>query len=410
MTNIISKVADDANYPPCGSSAMSTCMRCRELVLLIFTSADTASVIYFGQTCIAARAAINGFLRATFNVDRYLGSTMRDTSAFRLMQARTGTVITGAAALLFFARKHSPSDVISLYVNPGHGYEVARHLIDVQGFKYQPLGSKISQEFTDSSSTSDPEKLAVKQRMESVYSFKTVDEVHRFVRYVDKGSEIELFVAMTARSTIHAILCSHSSKLCYHKDNNFTNLQLTTTAASMNFISYDIAVSLYPRATFIKKENHALFWNILNKGNDSGNDITRFDDLGYGRASWRSKAEAKEVLHTGRMRRVGDGCSWMINLGNMDFSHVGKLTPTSPDVKRNLVLENSWRLVGTGGSVSMKYCVVSLPIFRYSYTVGNDEEAAEMRTFYEDQWFYETRAKKLSPIHQTWYANIILTA
>lgn len=170
----------------------------------------------------------------------------------------------------------------------------------------------------------------------------------------------------------------------------------------MNFLSYDKAISLYPLATFLRRENQELFWNMLHT-RDSTDDITdEYDKKGFTKVTWRNRSEARSLFVTGESRQVGDDHCWTIDLKPLELPLADTMTITSPPIDQNLLLVNTWKLVGAGSFMQMKFCVVSLPIFRYSYTVSDDSAASAMRDFYEDQWPLEKAAKSLNPLHQTW--------
>lgn len=171
----------------------------------------------------------------------------------------------------------------------------------------------------------------------------------------------------------------------------------------MNVISFDSAISLYPRATFLQRENQELAWNMLHSRADINFVMEEYESRGYPMASWRSRAEAVAFFITRKIRRVGDSDCWTIPFTPTTSVQSEPLTATSPLITGDSLFENSWKLVGAGSFMIMKFCVISLPIFRYSYTVSEDGEAVAARDFYEDQWPLEKAAKARQALHQTWY-------
>ena len=152
-----------------------------------------------------AAKAIRAFNASAFNIEMFLRRYFASPSAFRAMQDRTGTIIAGSTALSFFDRSIHKEDNVNLYVNPGHNYEVARHLVDFQGYTFQPAtnrGHDLAQTF---------EQLDNIERRECVYSVITIDGAHRFTRSLDSGQTIEVLLMSTARSPMHALLSAHSS-------------------------------------------------------------------------------------------------------------------------------------------------------------------------------------------------------
>lgn len=169
-------------------------------------------LINFQKTCRTANSAVLGFKLVAFNIDWLLSRFFNKPDLFRHMQARTGTVVGGTSALSFFTRTTHNEVSMDLYVNPGHSYEVARHLIDIQGLQYHPYGSAGSQEFIYGSREGEGDRVEANHRQESVYAIRAIDNVHRFVKGSEAEGVREVFLIMTTRSSLHAILNSHSSE------------------------------------------------------------------------------------------------------------------------------------------------------------------------------------------------------
>ncbi|KAF7981759.1 hypothetical protein HWV62_31819 [Athelia sp. TMB] len=344
------------------------CIRCSEIGNMIFSRVDAISSTRFQRTCRTAARAIKHFNTRAFNIEIYLSRFFLDPVAFRSLQERTGTVIGGSTALSFFDRSVHDGDNINLYVNPGHNYEVARHLVDNQGYEFRPTidgDQDIAQLF---------ERVDNNQRRESIYLATSIDGAHQFIRRKASGQVVEALIMSTARSPVHAILSTHST-------------------AAMNLISSSCAVALYPRATF-NGHNHKMTWNIANSREDGSLTTYEYTRRGYNTKSWISDEGCKDLLMSGKQRRVGDGNCWVITFETKKSENHSNM---------NALFQNSWKLVDAATSATMRFCVVSLPIFRYSYTVAASEAAAAMRDFYEAQWPHERAAREVNCLHQTWY-------
>ncbi|KAF7968778.1 hypothetical protein HWV62_29326 [Athelia sp. TMB] len=366
------------------ASKASTCFSVYDITDIIITDFSAADMVNFQYTCKSTCRAVRAFKQIAFHPDRLLCHFFAHPELFRLMQARTGSVLGGAAALSFFARTTHEETEMELFVNPGHGYEVARHLIDTQGYSFMPYGTATPQEFKHGSKEGDSDRVEAQHYQESVYAIRAIDNIFRFVKDEDSSDPQVVFVIMTTRCALHTILNSHST-------------------ASMNIISHDMAVSFYPRATFLQNENQELFWNMLHRRDESEHAMSEYESKGFTKVSWRNRGEARALFMTGRSRRVGDEHCWTISFKSPTPESTNALSKTSPPVTRNLLYENTWKMVGAGSFMQMKFCVVSLPIFRYSYTVSEDSDAAAMRDFYEDQWQLEKAAKSRDALHQTWW-------
>ncbi|KAF7967714.1 hypothetical protein HWV62_33303 [Athelia sp. TMB] len=366
------------------NNRISKGLACPSILDSISTGATPTTLINLGRTCSAVRTAVESFNSVAFNIDTFLSTLGLDPIPFRSMQQRTGSLIGGSTALSFFTRTQYLNDNINLFVQPGHAYEVARHLIDVQGFSYRPPGSRGARDFVDGIADATPRSLKRRQRQDSVHTIHAIDRVHRFEKRIDRARVIELLVMQTSRSAVHAILNGHST-------------------ATMNILSYDCAVSLYPLSTFGVSENQELKWNMLDSPVDAYLGIIKYSDFGFSPRAYISKEYAREILHTDIERRIGDEFCWTIKFKTDNLDERVLLTPASPPVRANLLLNNSWHLVGSGSLFQMRYCIVSLPIFRYSYAVADDRKATAMRQFFDEQWPRELEARHLDNMHQTWW-------
>ncbi|KAF7969643.1 hypothetical protein HWV62_26783 [Athelia sp. TMB] len=285
-----------------------------------------------------------------FSINKFLDKIFADSIKFCSLQARTGSVIAGSTALAFFTCTWFPRDNMNVYVNPGHEYEVARDLIDVQGFAYRPIGSTGIVDFIDGNTADASRTVEENQGRGAIYAVRTIERIYRFVKSDEEGFEIELLMMLTARSVLHAILNTHSM------------------------------------ATFEVGGNQVLKWNNSGMLLEARMSVNNYQLRGHSKRTWTSKSEAKTIFKTGVNRHVGDRHCWSIKLNTNGVNARALPTPTSPEIRQNLIFENSWKLVGAGSHFQMRFCVVSLPVFRYSYTVGDDSEAAAMREFYNEQW------------------------
>ncbi|KAF7977841.1 hypothetical protein HWV62_2591 [Athelia sp. TMB] len=349
------------------------CFKIPHLSEIMLADLEPVDIVNFQHTCKTANDAVQGFNNVAYNINSFLQRFLKHPNQFRAMQARTGSVIGGTIALAFFSREHYDDDSVEVFVNPGHSYEVARHLIDVQEYQFHPFGSPTTQEFVHGSREGESDRVEAQHRQESVYAINAIDNTFRFIREDDDGETQEIFLISTTRSVLHSMLTAVST------------------------------ISLYPRATFIQRENQELAFNMLHSRADIDQVAEEYESRGYPMASWRSRNEAKAFFITGKHRRVGDDDCWTIRFKHATTVSPDPLSPTSPPITHDLLFENSWKLVGAGSFMMMKFCVVSLPIFRYSYAVSEDSEAVSMRDFYEDQWPLEKEAKAQNPLHQTWW-------
>ncbi len=102
----------------------------------IFSYCSPRELLRLSRVCRNARVAVQDYMRRVFDVDRRLRYFFADATAFRSLQARTGTLISGSFALRFFERSDVPFG-LDLLVHPQHRHEVGRWLIKA-GYDFKP--------------------------------------------------------------------------------------------------------------------------------------------------------------------------------------------------------------------------------------------------------------------------------
>ncbi|KAI0650881.1 hypothetical protein C8Q79DRAFT_411333 [Trametes meyenii] len=222
----------------------------------IFDASSAATLLRLARTCRAGRHAIAAYIRSAFDVNRLLArffpsptapcssvcssshthSEIYDRArAFRTLQARTGTLISGSTALQFFDRTVYPESDLDLYVHMRHRREVGRWLLE-EGYQFAP------------SQYQDPRfEIEVVHGMSTgangIYRMPGVSAVLTFTKPVPRKeidipdvveeqeeSMLKVQVIVAKNTPMEAILAFHSTCV-------------------MNVISYEKAYCLFPWAT-----------------------------------------------------------------------------------------------------------------------------------------------------------------
>ena len=105
---------------------------------ILFACLSPRSLVQLALTCRAAYLAVAEFKARAFNVNRHFSRYFTDPIAFRSLQARTNTLVSGSNALQFLDRTFYPEADLDLYTHPGHSFEVAQFLVEAQGYRYAP--------------------------------------------------------------------------------------------------------------------------------------------------------------------------------------------------------------------------------------------------------------------------------
>ena len=166
----------------------------------IFEALSPAELLRVARTCRAGHRAVTAYTRTAFNIDRLLsrffpspspgcsaGCTRGHTHdeehararAFRSLQARTGMLVSGSAALQFFMRTTWPESDLDLYVHLRMRREVGRWLLD-EGYRYTPM------EFQDPRFEVEIAKC-VTSRPNGIYSMPGVQAVLTFTKPLARG-------------------------------------------------------------------------------------------------------------------------------------------------------------------------------------------------------------------------------
>lgn len=104
---------------------------------IVFAHCSPATLIRFSWTCKEALNSVRAYFRRAFNVNRHLSRFFPDPVAFRALQARTTTLISGSCALQFLDRTFYPESDLDIYVPMARIREVVKWLIDI-GYEFRP--------------------------------------------------------------------------------------------------------------------------------------------------------------------------------------------------------------------------------------------------------------------------------
>ena len=103
----------------------------------LFDHSTPATIICTARTCQRAyRAAADYNLRA-FDIHKHLQRFFTDPLEFRMVQAQTGTIISGSNALQFLDRDFYPESDLDLFVEPDHASAVCKWIVRRAGYDYR---------------------------------------------------------------------------------------------------------------------------------------------------------------------------------------------------------------------------------------------------------------------------------
>ncbi|KAK7682806.1 hypothetical protein QCA50_014190 [Cerrena zonata] len=306
---------------------------------IVFSECTPASILRLARTCKSAHAAVKYYMQRAFKIDRILSRFFTSPLAFRQLQARTGSLISGSAALQFFDRSYYPESDLDIYVPFKHRIEVGLFLFK-EGYQFEP-GRGQDDGFHAT--------LSVDRRADfDEYDFRGVHAVLTFVKNWVDGTATKAQMIVAISTPMEAILGFHSTCV-------------------MNLISYEMAYSLYPKATFEKRTS------LTSVGTGPHNETKAEAHYKYYLRGWDvqdefSESEREKDFYTHAFRWLGDKRCWSIPL---DTSFITKRVPLSEGSKpmiRDPVVISNWVLTWKyRGGANMSANVFSDPNLACSY-------------------------------------------
>lgn len=204
--------------------------RCQPVCESLLDHLSARSLVRFSAVCHLSRDLVFAYYRYRFSINQHLARFFEDPVAFRSLQARTGTLISGSNALQFFDRTHYPESDLDIYTYPGYAAEVGMELLKY-GYEFVPSWYQ-----TGGTGFEEVEKLDHPPPSEStgpgnslqalgdaatdadvfhlqLYDVKGMRAVYCFTKGVGKQQPpLRLQLIATSTSPLECILGFHSSK------------------------------------------------------------------------------------------------------------------------------------------------------------------------------------------------------
>lgn len=341
----------------------------------IFSSLSAASLMRMRRVSRSTYGAVQDFTYRAFDVNRLLSRFISDPHSFRSLQARTATLISGSLAIQFFDRTFYPESDLDLYVYKEHVIEVGIFLLN-DGYQFAPyLGQ--ANDFYDALNGLNrawiddllAETVAL---IDMPYRYTCVGEVFTFKRRShdteDSNAFTKVQIIVPRESSLQLVLGSHSTCV-------------------MNFITYNTAVSLYPVATFERRESLVI----------EPRSIPAFNK--YISRGWTlvdSPLSLSVPLHEGgagesdpflfnKSRWVTGRNSWVMHLDTEGVQSAGPLSASSTALTWDPVVECSWALHRLERTVRVWYYPVQAAILRYRYIVADWDYLERLTPWFNSQ-------------------------
>lgn len=255
--------------------AESVLMNMHNLTVIdaIYSCLNLSNLLSLASTCTKGRMCWIAYKHRMFNVIKMLSKLFKDAEGFREMQRKTGAVIIGDVPLLYFTRSAVGLGLFEIAVVPTHAQHVVHQLICLEGFSVWSAGHWgrdidrangelaciVANRPSITSDSTHPHvfKNGCHQPEHSHYMCSAGYAKHMmFEKASSDGSQYVVRVWIATNGIPELILNSNSSQ--YQCSRILVSANIFSTAGSMNFISYQCAVSLYPSATLIHQRSYLL--------------------------------------------------------------------------------------------------------------------------------------------------------
>ncbi|KAF7976995.1 hypothetical protein HWV62_4918 [Athelia sp. TMB] len=347
-------------------------------------------------TATIGRNTVQHFHLIAFNIDKHLLPYLPYPSSFRSLQQRTGTLIAGSHALRFFLRISDADTDLNIYVNRGHGLEICLHLLEIQGYTFEPWGEESEgspQHFPANENDGrswDEDGTVIRVEDEPMYSKRAVHAIFSFGKQCADGRYDTITVTVAAHSAFHVILNMHSTCI-------------------MNIITSHFAISLYPKATFLSHATIPLNYGTTTPPELLETERDKYSDRGFNYYHSLSINDTITLCDSGSVRTVGDSLCWTIQLSTRTLEAPSHFTRSSASGPQDFIRANSWRMVAAGNWTMMQYSIVSLSSYRYSYVTVQPQDARAMVSFHLQRLFLRANNTSL-PLVDTWRWDSALIA
>ncbi|KAK0457423.1 uncharacterized protein EV420DRAFT_1335334 [Desarmillaria tabescens] len=299
-----------------------------EVYALILSYLSPLDVICFGRVDRKRKTIVESYFWSEFIQLMVSYFSEPELLEFRLIQAKTGTLISGSTVLQFLERTTYPDSDLDIYTPFMYAREVGEFFLRI-GYQFCPRESQIKpfHEIAE-----DINQRVVEQE---VYNLRGIMQVYDLDR---NGKKIQLMSALN--SPMDIILAYHCTTV-------------------MNIITATHTYSLYPRGTF--HQRRGLIIRTDGSAQDAGRQ--KYIDRGWELFSEVTVFEVTSPLsefQANSLRWVGDRRCLSVKLSPIELPFI-----SYP------IMANSWRLTyGWNCTVKVEYSNVEAERFKFCVSQG----------------------------------------
>ncbi|EIW78038.1 hypothetical protein CONPUDRAFT_168000 [Coniophora puteana RWD-64-598 SS2] len=327
----------------------------------ILSELSPRQLIRTSWACQTAHDAVQAFIHHEYDVNRHLSRYFSDPLAFRSLQARTGTLISGSNALQFLDRSLYPEADLDVYTHSGHTLEVLDWLTEKAGYRFAPPEDRPTSSFHDIAGWSPAHRFTSQTSKPSGdYGGVKLRGLAHVFHYIkdskDGGEPLRIQVMESEVNPLGTVLFFHSTCV-------------------MNIIAFDCAYSLYPVATYEERKS------LLTIDQGVVGPVEKYTERGWEFCK-TDVEDAKDIgskpslWYPGVERSVQDRYTWRVPL---DVTGVAQRSPPSVSSKAvpwDPMVSNTWKMIYVKffGRLAMGVsCVMVKSItFRYDYFLSDE--------------------------------------
>ena len=177
------------------------------------------SLIMVAQTCKVAYDAVSDFCTAAYDINRHLLCFFSHPLAFRSLQAKSGTLISGSNALQFLNREVYIASDLDMYTHPGYAKRIGTWLIEEEGYHFLPTRPHVT-DFAGVTHRSwapwqtrfKNSPVTFEEDLADKYRFGGIGSVYHFHKICTAGTPpLRVQIIEAVHTPIQAILNFHSS-------------------------------------------------------------------------------------------------------------------------------------------------------------------------------------------------------
>lgn len=177
---------------------------------VILSCLSPIEFLRFGRTCRLVHSIVKRYIKRAFDINRFLARFFPDPVAFRKVQARTGTLLSGSSALQYLDRSSYPESDLDLYVPAQSDVQMIGWLV-ASGYSFIPATGHASdwrEAVAQAKSSAFADHAYGSDGIRAVFTFSKPS--HR-----DPTTKLKVQCIIAERAPMELVLQFHSSKQAF---------------------------------------------------------------------------------------------------------------------------------------------------------------------------------------------------